>query len=120
MPLPGYVAPEDGPTTEAAQGAMRELSRVFVDAQRLGVLGDPLIAHTNPGLAEHKAQKHHEAEPLPVASFQAMLHCWASLHGFTTLEAYGHFEWLTEQARDGLFVEQVAIAARAAGIPLPD
>ncbi|GAA1038745.1 hypothetical protein GCM10009557_55600 [Virgisporangium ochraceum] len=43
MPVAGYVAPEDGPTTEAAQGAMQELSRVFVDAMRLGVLGAPMV-----------------------------------------------------------------------------
>lgn len=116
MPVAGYVAPEDGPTTEAAQAAMQELSRVFVDAQRMGVLGEPMIGGIHPDLAEHKAEKHHEADPVPMENFQAMLHCWAMLHGFTVLEAYGHFDWISEKARDALFVDQVALAARAAGI----
>ncbi|GAA0946095.1 TetR/AcrR family transcriptional regulator [Virgisporangium aurantiacum] len=119
MPVAGYEAPEDGPTTEAAQGAMRELSRVFVDANRQGKLGEPMISSDNEDLVEHKKEKHHEAEEMSAGHFQAMLHCWASLHGFTTLEAYGHFDWLTENARDGLFVDQVALAARAAGISVP-
>jgi AcrR family transcriptional regulator len=120
MPVAGYVAPEDGPTTEAAQGAMMELSRVFVDANRQGKLGDPMITTVIPDLVEHKHEKHHEADQMSVEHFQAMLHCWAMLHGFTALEAYGQFDWLTEKARDGLFVDQVALAARAAGIPVPD
>ncbi|GIJ69119.1 TetR/AcrR family transcriptional regulator [Virgisporangium ochraceum] len=120
MPVAGYVAPEDGPTTEAAQGAMQELSRVFVDAMRLGVLGAPMVDEVHADLVAHKAEKHHDADPVPAANFQAMLHCWAMLHGFTTLEAYGHFDWITEKARDSLFVDHVALAARAAGIPVPE
>ena len=120
MPIAGYVAPEEGPTTEAAQGAMLELSRVFVDANRQGKLDEPMIRSVTDDLVEHKKQKHHEADEMSAGHFAAMLHCWASLHGFTALEAYGHFDWLTEKARDGLFVDQVALAARAAGISIPD
>ena len=32
-----------------------------------------------------------------------MLQAWASLHGFTCLEAYGHFDWVGEEAREELF-----------------
>jgi AcrR family transcriptional regulator len=120
MPVPGYVAPQDGPTTEAAQGAMAELGRVFFDARRLGLLGAPMIKEVNEELAAHKEEKHHEdARGVPAENFQAMLHCWAMLHGFTTLEAYGHFNWLPETARDGLFAGYVSLSARAAGIPVP-
>jgi AcrR family transcriptional regulator len=119
MPVAGYVAPEDGPTTEAAQGAMLELSRVFVDASRQGKLGDPLVSSPNEELIEHKREKHHDAHEMSEGHFQAMLHCWAMLHGFTALEAYGHFDWLGEKVRDGLFVDHVALAARAAGIAVP-
>jgi AcrR family transcriptional regulator len=120
LPVAGYVAPEDGPTTEAAQGAMAELSAVFVDAQRQGKLGKAMVSNVNADLAEHKKEKHHEADTVPAESFQAMLHCWASLHGFATLESYGHFAWITAGARDALFVDQVRLAAIAAGIPTPD
>ena len=56
---------------------------------------------------------------LSAASFQAMLQAWASLHGFTSLEAYGHLDWLTPQARDALFRSQVLLIARTAGLPEP-
>ena len=48
-----------------------------------------------------------------------MLHAWATLHGFTSLEAYGHFDWLEPEARDALFRSQVRLAAEAAGLPVP-
>ena len=34
MPVPGYVAPEEGPTTEAAKAAMSQLSALFVGRRR--------------------------------------------------------------------------------------
>jgi hypothetical protein len=48
-----------------------------------------------------------------------MLHCWASLHGFTSLEAHGHLSWLPEEARHALFVSYVQLAAITAGLPAP-
>jgi hypothetical protein len=92
---------------------------VFVDAHRQGKLSDPMIASTNEELMEHKREKHHEADEMSEGHFQAMLHCWAMLHGYATLEAYGHFDWLGQKVRDALFVDHVALAARAAGIPTP-
>lgn len=119
MPVAGYVAPEDGPTTEAARGAMLQLSRVFVDAHRQDSLGESMVGAATEGLVEHQREKHHEGEEISGRHFQAMLHCWAMLHGFVALEAYGHFEWLGEKVRDGLFVDHVLLAARAAGIAVP-
>jgi AcrR family transcriptional regulator len=120
MPVAGYVAPEDGPTTEAAQGAMQELSRVFVDANQQGKLKPTVIREVSVAFAEHKHEKHHEADNMSLEHFQAMLHCWAVLHGFAALEAYGHFDFISEKARDGLFIDHVALAARSAGIPVPE
>jgi AcrR family transcriptional regulator len=124
LPLPGYVAPQDGPTTEAAKRAMAELSRLFVEARDRGKLGRPLLADVQPALreaatAKHQAQHHpgEVVEEIPPESFQAMLHAWAALHGFTSLEAYGHFDWIGADATEDLFVGQVKLAARAAGIP---
>ena len=48
-----------------------------------------------------------------------MMQAWAMLHGFTCLEAYGHFDWLEPEARDALFRAQVRLAAKAAGLPAP-
>jgi hypothetical protein len=47
-----------------------------------------------------------------------MLQAWACLHGFASLEAYGHLDWLTPEARDSLFLSQVELIAKASGLPV--
>jgi len=48
-----------------------------------------------------------------------MMQTWAMLHGFVSLEAYGHFDWLEPDARDELFRSHIRLAAKAAGLPVP-
>jgi AcrR family transcriptional regulator len=120
LPVPGYVAPDEGPTTEAAKRAMSQLANLFVAAARAGRLSPPLVPEVSAGVAACEAEKHPEIlGAVPPESFQAMLQAWASLHGFTSLEAYGHFNWLTEVDRDALFRSHVRMIAAAAGIPGP-
>jgi AcrR family transcriptional regulator len=115
LPVPGYVAPQDGPTTEAARGAMAQLSQLFLDAQRQGRLGSPALAEVSPAVCDVARQK--QDAGIPAVSFQAMLYAWTALHGFTTLEAYGHFDWMGDEACEDLFLGQVRLVARQAGIP---
>ena len=136
MPVPGYAACEDGATTQAAQRAMGQLERHFVDAARRGVLGSPLSTEVEDAYVAELAAVHDPKAPMrpagaedlapddPVvlavcrpATHQAMLGLWASLHGFTSLEAYGHLDWLGPAARDALFVSVVRVAALTAGLP---
>jgi len=120
MPVPGYAADDEGPTTEAAKRAMSQLSALFVDAAQQGQLGEPLIQDVDESLLTCADDKHPELNGvLTPASFQAMLQAWACLHGFTSLEAYGHLDWLTAEARDALFHSQVVLIARTAGLPEP-
>jgi AcrR family transcriptional regulator len=120
MPVPGYTAPEEGPTTAAAKAAMGELAELFVRAATNGQLGTPLVRQASPVIAACAHDKHPELDDIvPPESFQAMLQAWASLHGFTSLETYGHLDWIDEEARDALFRSHVEMAARAAGIPAP-
>lgn len=120
LPVPGYVAPEEGPTTEAAKGAMSQLAGLFVAAAQMGKLHKPLVRDVAPELAACASEKHPELDGIvPPENFQAMLHAWACLHGFTNLEAYGHLDWMTPAARDALFHSQVQLAAKAAGLPVP-
>lgn len=129
MPVPGYAAPEDGPTTEAAIRAMSQLQALFFDAAERGVLQPPLIRDTGPGVNDAwlQEQQKHASIPDPVkipsgispATFQAMIHCWATLHGFTTLEAHGHLAWLSDDAREALFEATVRATAITSGLPVP-
>lgn len=119
MPVPGYVAPKDGPTTDAAKDAMAQLSLLFIRAAELGVLQEPLVRDVSDEMAACAAEKHPELGGLvPPESFQAMIQAWATLHGITCLDAYGQFDWMTDEARDALFVSTLHAAALAAGIPI--
>ncbi len=119
MPVPGYVAPEEGPTTDAAKDAMAQLSLLFIRAAELGVLQEPLVRDVSDEMAACAADKHPELGGLvPPESFQAMIQAWATLHGITCLDAYGQFDWMTDEAREALFVSTLRTAALAAGIPV--
>lgn len=119
MPVPGYVAPEDGPTTDAAKDAMTQLSLLFIRAAELGVLREPLVRDVSDEMAACAAEKHPELGGLvPPESFQAMIQAWATLHGITCLDAYGQFDWMGDEAREALFVSTLRTAAVAAGIPV--
>jgi AcrR family transcriptional regulator len=118
LPLSGYVAPADGPTTEAAGRALAQLSALFIDALQQGRLDRPIVREVHPSMEACAMVKNDKLDiAIPPESFQAMLHAWASLHGFTSLEAYGHLEWMGPEARDALFIGQVRLAAEAAGLP---
>jgi AcrR family transcriptional regulator len=119
LPVPGYVAPEDGATTEAARNAMAQLSDLFVRAAAVGRLGAPLLTEASPAMAACAHEKHPELDGIvPPESFQAMMHAWATLHGVTCLDAYGQLDWMTSEARDSLFASTIRTAALAAGIPV--
>jgi len=118
LPVPGYAAPDEGPTTEAARRAMSQLSALFAEAHQRGLLGPPLVREVAPAVAAYA--QHKGGTEIPPETFQAMMHAWASLQGFVTLEAYGHLEWMDAAARDALFLSQVRLAAECAGLPVPD
>ena len=119
MPVPGYVAPEDGPTTDAAKDAMAQLSLLFIRAAELGVLREPLVREVSDEMAACATEKHPELGGLvPPESFQAMIQAWATLHGITCLDTYGQFDWMEDEAREALFASTLRTAALAAGIPV--
>jgi len=120
QPVAGYAAPEQGPTTEAAQRAMANLGALVTLAIERGELREPLVREAGPAVAACAAVKSagmgHE---IPPTTYQAMMHAWAGLHGFTCLEAYGHLKWLGPQACDEIFAAQIRAAALAVGLPEP-
>jgi AcrR family transcriptional regulator len=118
LPVPGYVAPDEGPTTEAAQRALAQLSSLFTDALAAGQLRPPVLDEVDDSLDLCADEKNDElGMQIPPVSFQAMLHAWAMLHGFTCLETYGHLDWMQPAARDALFRSQVRLAATISGLP---
>jgi hypothetical protein len=41
---------------------------------------------------------------------------WTALHGFTSLEVFGHMNWLPVPARDDLFQALIAHAVATVGL----
>ncbi len=120
QPVAGYHAPQEGPTTRAAERAMANLAALVTLAAERGELRAPLVPEAGPVLCAAAADKSAAiGHPIPGNTYQAMLHAWAGLHGFTCLEAYGHLQWLDAQARDEIFATQVRLAAIAMGLPEP-
>ena len=119
MPVPGYAAPSTA-LTVAADGAIDQLANLFVDASGRGVLRPPLIREVSVPSVDWQA-----ITPLalgvliPPESLQAMLQLWAMLLGFASLEVYGQLDWMSPEARDGLFLSHVRLAAEVAGLPAP-
>ena len=118
LPVAGYLAPQEGPTTEAASRAMSQLAALFTEAQVTGKLRQPLVREVDPAFTKC-AESEAKFSAIPPENFQAMMHAWASLHGFTCLEAFNHLDWMEPDARDALFRSQVLMAAKAAGLPAP-
>jgi len=139
VPVPGYAAPPEGPTVVAAQRAMANLAEVVVRAAADGTLADPVVTEVGPTVRAEMAERKNtpgyvaaqtpdgSAAPWPAdqldlpaiapATHQAMLHSWAAMHGFVSLEAYGHLEWFSDQAREDLFTALLALAAVSMGLP---
>jgi len=137
MPVPGFCADQEGPSTEAAKRAMGQLQDHFIDVALRGRLSPPLIRDVDDAFVAGLVEAHGDDNLMPEAggglgpddpalqaaqapaTFQAMMMLWASLHGLTSLEAHGHLDWLTPAARDALFLAGVRTAALAAGLPGP-
>jgi AcrR family transcriptional regulator len=121
-PVPGFVTPQDGPVAEACTRAITGLKALFVEAHQQGRLGPPLIGEIDESVRSHFEQKmggpNGDDHDLPPETFQAVLHCWSHLYGFTSLEAYGHLHFLTDEARDALFASNMRLAATYSGLPV--
>ena len=126
LPVAGFAAPPGGPTLQAARAAMGNFQEIV-----RGRLIRPRVPGVGPALAEeigHMADAHEGAAPpgavaqprIPVEGYQSLLLAWAGMHGFACLEAFGYFDWLSEQARDELFRSQTMLLTHAIGGPLPE
>jgi AcrR family transcriptional regulator len=116
-PVNGYQAPEEGPTKAAAKRAMDGLRRLIVDADGAGVRKPPRLTTLPPALIAALSQLHeHPDDP---ATELALVHVWASLHGFVSLEAFGMLDWHGTEVNESMFLGLVRLLAEFAGLPDP-
>jgi AcrR family transcriptional regulator len=91
-PIPGYAAPEGGPTVAALQRMGDALFRVGIEAWVGGSL--PLHQPSRvpvDGEVEMAKQIHPD---LPPTLIGVMLGAWARFHGLVTLEVLGQLDWM--------------------------
>lgn len=97
-PVPGYSAPEDGPTV----AANRQMGQVFftlaAQGWAMGQIAPPTQPPTASELTPGEADVHRQIEALspgfPAGLIPQMLAGWALWHGLVTLEVTGQLEWI--------------------------
>jgi AcrR family transcriptional regulator len=109
------VAP--GPDKAAALRAMEALRSLTRDADEQGTRRPLPLTQLPPELRAAMGQVElHGADP---ATELAMVHCWASLHGFITLEVNGNLNWHGAGVREPMFLGLVRLLIALLGLPEP-
>ena len=113
-PIPGYAAPEDGPTVEANRRMGQALFTAGFAAWRSGSRVVPEIGReATPGERELAAL----IDPdMPEVLVPAMLGTWAHFHGLVTLEILHQLNWMYGDSVDVFFEGELERSMRSMGI----
>jgi AcrR family transcriptional regulator len=107
----------DGPDKAAALRAMDALRSLTRDADAAGTRRPLPLTRLPADLTEAMCNDLlHGADP---ATELAMVHCWASLHGFITLEVNGNLNWHGPDVREPMFLGLVRLLIALLGLPEP-
>ncbi len=91
-PIPGYAAPEDGPTVEAHRRMGRAFFGVGIEAWQRGTFR-PIAIDRPPTPGEQQVAA--EISPdLPPGLIPVMLGTWTHFHGLVSLEVLGQLHWV--------------------------
>ncbi|MDH3247607.1 MAG: TetR/AcrR family transcriptional regulator [Acidimicrobiia bacterium] len=95
-PIPGYAAPEAGPTVEANMRIGEAFMAVLIEGWKSGEFEMPERDRlAQPGEIEFASRA---APDLPPTSVGAFLGTWAHFHGMVTLEILNQLDWVYEDA----------------------
>jgi len=102
-PVPGFAAPEEGPTAEAGArfgGVFQtEFARVWTATPfALPEQGRGAALERELTLAGHEC-----GPPLPAGAMQVFLSSWGRLHGLISLELFGQLAWVGLSDAGALF-----------------
>ena len=93
-PVPGYAAPQDGPTTEAARTIAEVFLRLYGDLVRAGRLRTTAPEDLPPGLAaELEGWARATGTPLTPSQLHPVLVGWQQMLGLALVETGGHLAW---------------------------
>jgi AcrR family transcriptional regulator len=108
---------DQGPDKAAALRAMDALRSLARDADKSGTRRAMPLTHLPPILDSALCNAElYGADP---ATELAMVHCWASLHGFVTLEVNGNLNWHGPEVREPMFLGLVRLLIGLMGLPEP-
>ena len=94
-----------------AKQTMHELLGIMIDARDRGQLQTSPIDVRGVELNDHL-----EMRDVPVAWHQAMMQAWMGMHGFVSLEAFGHLAMMPVAARDSLYEAQIRLHGLVLGL----
>lgn len=114
-PLPGYAAPEGGPTVDAMARFAVALAAPLVDAWRAGRLHPPPELD-RPELSAVTAPMARDVPGMPPGAYALFLVLWGRLHGHVSLEVFGHHHWLFPHGALDLYRAEVDLLLRELGI----
>lgn len=116
-PVSGYQAPQEGPSHEAAKRAMEGLRSLVTEAEQAGTRRPPRLSELPAVLEE--AFSHEDLHGADPATELSLVHTWAALHGFVSLEAFGNLTWHGPEVNEAMFLGLVRLLADAVGLPEP-
>jgi AcrR family transcriptional regulator len=91
-PIPGFAAPEEGPTVEANRRIGAAFFDVVHEGWRAGTLALPGPAR--PATPHEQAFLASVAPDFPASWLTPFVGAWAHFHGMTTLEVLGQLDWV--------------------------
>jgi AcrR family transcriptional regulator len=116
-PVPGYAAPDDGPTHEAGMRFGAVFLEVFSAVHATTRFAVPPAEHRTRGLETALSAWKDGPAPLPAGAMQVFLACWSRLHGMISLEVFGHLHWVGLPEPEDLFRAHVATMMVELGLP---
>jgi AcrR family transcriptional regulator len=116
-PIAGYSTPQAAGTVASARRAMGALESAVVAGLEGKKLKAPVVTHVGTALAAALPPSRNIPGPdFPAPVHQAMFLVWTELHGFTSLEVFGHMSWMPAPARDELFEALITHATTTVGL----
>ena len=91
-PIPGYTAPEGGPTVEANRRMGQQFFMIGLEAWQQGTFG-PVAGSPAPTPSEKELAGLLDPE-FPPELVPVMLGTWAHFHGLVTLEVLNQLDWI--------------------------
>ena len=114
-PIPGYEAPEGGPTVEGMTRVGSALGRPLIEAYRQGRL-QLHSAHAAPELIDRLGPMRQLIGDLPLELGALLLVAWGRLHGQVSLEVFGHHHWLFPEGCAAIFDADLEVMLADLGV----